>query len=455
MRVRVSVIVAMLVLLVTSGASANETTTRDDWVRWAAERSLILDPTGWPAVTPDELGPVIDQLDEKRFVFLGEPDHYIAEKYDYRLALIRALVGEGYRHIGMEMGFSDGVRIDRYLETGDERHLDRVATYGYRGDLRPDRRPVPKTVRAVAEQPFYDAFVAAERDFLGQLREISASLEPDEERLHWFGWDIDAVYPDGGYADAREILDPHTGVPVVEDIVMGMALVPSETSTEEVARLERVLALIVDRDTETRNALGRDDAEMLRRIVQNLIDSLSFYGLAFREPFGQHWNEALQQREAALIDRLDTGWMAELDPSTKVILMGHNMHLGKDSSTLASGRAGSGETTGMWPTLGSAIADRSSVYSVWMLYDHGTSVRALATEATFVVPSHPDRIEHLLAGIGEVLILPLLDADPRAAWLDQDRNFIQNGDYASGQIRRQADAIFFVEEVNAVGQSGG
>jgi hypothetical protein len=146
--------------------------------------------------------------------------------------------------------------------------------------------------------------------------------------------------------------------------------------------------------------------------------------------------------------------MAGLDPSSKVILMGHNMHLGKDASTLASGRAGSGASRGMWPTLGSAIADRAPVYAVWMLYDHGTSVRAFAPDPIVAVPSHPDRIEHLLAGIGKVLLLPLQDADPRAAWLDQDRNFVQNGDYASGQIRRQADAIFFVEEVNAVGRSG-
>ena len=71
----------------------------------------------------------------------------------------------------------------------------------------------------------------------------------------------------------------------------------------------------------------------------------------------------------------------------------------------------------------------------------------------------PDALGWRLARVAHHSCSPALGskpvADPRAAWLDQDRSFVQNGDYASGQMRRQADAIFFIEEVNAVGRSGG
>ena len=442
---------ATLIVLLVAAVSASETATEDAWIDWVIDRSLILDPVEWPETMPEELGPITDALDDARVVFLGEPDHYIAEKYDYRLLLIRALFERGFRHLGLEKGLSEGMRVGRYLETGDERHLDRVATYGYRGDVRPDRESIPGPLEAVTEQPFFDAFIAEERAFLRQLREINASLDPGEERLHWFGWDIDATYAGGGYAEAREILEPHRGAPVVDEALARLTLVPTETFTEEAERLEAALALMADREVEIQETLGPADSHLLRHVVRNLIDSLSFRELAFREPFGRYWNEALQRREETLVRRLDDGWLTRLDPASKVILMGHNMHLGKDHSSLRYGSTGSDATLGMWPSVGSAVAARLPVYSFWMLYDHGTSVRAFAADPVFSVPSHPDRVEHLLARIAPVLVLPLGDDDPRAAWLDEDRNFVQNGDYASGRLRRQADAIFFVEAVTVVG----
>ncbi len=202
--VRTTLVTAILVVLVAATVLASETATEDAWVDWAAEHALILNSVDWPGTTPQELRSISDDLERARVVFIGEPDHYIAEKYDYRLLLMRALFEHGYRHIGMEMGLSDGMRIDRYLETGDERYLDRVALYGYRGDARPDRASIPPPLEAVAGQPFYDSFISEERAFLRRLREINAALGPGEERLHWFGWDIDVTAPGGGYTEARE-----------------------------------------------------------------------------------------------------------------------------------------------------------------------------------------------------------------------------------------------------------
>ena len=448
------VLVAAILVVLASADVSGESPPSDAWVDWAGERALVLDPDEWPRSTPEELRSVTDALAGARFVFLGEPDHYISEKYAYRLLLIRALFEQGYRHLGMEMGLSDGMRIDRYLETGDERYLDRVALYGYRGDARSDREPIPGPLQRVLDQPFYEAFVSEERAFLRQLRQINASLDPGEERLHWFGWDIDATYPGGGYAEAHEILDPQRGPPVVDEVLARLTLVPGETVTVEIGRLDAVLSFVADRQVELQDALGPADTELLRHVVRNLIDSLGFSELAFQEPFGRSWNTALQRREEALIERLDDGWLSRLDADSKVILMGHNMHLAKDPASLRFGSTSSEAALPMWPSVGSAVAARLPVYAFWMLYDHGTGVRAFDPDPIFRVPSHPDRIEHLLARIAPVLVLPLGDDDPRAAWLDEERNFVQNGDYASGRLRRQADAIFFVDEVHAVGVPG-
>ncbi len=229
-----------------------------------------------------------------------------------------------------------------------------------------------------------------------------------------------------------------------------MRLVPSESFTEEAERLEAALAFMADHVEELRTVLGPADADVLRHVVRNLIDSFRFRELAFREPFGRYWSEAIQRREAALIERLDDGWLTRLDPGSKVILVGHNMHLSKDPSTLRIGSTSSGASVQMWPSVGGAVTERLPVHSIWMLYDHGTSVRAFDPDPIFAVPSRPDRLEHLLARVAPFLLLPLGDDDPRASWLDEDRRFVQNGDDASGRLRRQADAIF-VEEVAVVG----
>ncbi len=122
-----------------------------------------------------------------------------------------------------------------------------------------------------------------------QLREINASLDPGEERLHWFGWDIDATYAGGGYAEARTILEPHRGAPVVDELLTRLTLVPAEAFTEEAERLEAALALMADREVELQGTLGPADSNLLRHVVRNLINSLSLRELAFREPFGRYW----------------------------------------------------------------------------------------------------------------------------------------------------------------------
>ena len=107
-----------------------------DFVAWARENAVQLDSLEWIETDSTAFAFLDEALKGKRIVFLGESDHFVAERMEFRLLLIRELARRGFRRIGMEMGLSDGKRMDRYLETGDEAWLDRVALYGYRGDMR-------------------------------------------------------------------------------------------------------------------------------------------------------------------------------------------------------------------------------------------------------------------------------------------------------------------------------
>ena len=94
-------------------------------VEWAAGRALPLESLEPGALDASALTPLERELEGVRIVCLGEPDHFIHEKYVG--LLIGWLLERGFRHVAMEMGHSDAWRMDRYLATGDEAWLERVA----------------------------------------------------------------------------------------------------------------------------------------------------------------------------------------------------------------------------------------------------------------------------------------------------------------------------------------
>ncbi len=146
----------------------------------------------------------------KRFAYIGESDHFIHEKYAYRLAILNYLAARGFTHVGEEDRRTDGMRIERYIETGDESQLERVSIYGYSGAARSDRDDTPT---GILRGSFGDAyptalFAAEQKRFAHGLRKISQRLEAADSgsRLHFLGFDIDPL-PGGGYEDLAEILE--------------------------------------------------------------------------------------------------------------------------------------------------------------------------------------------------------------------------------------------------------
>ena len=116
------------------------------------------------------------------------------------MLFIRYLYQKGFRHIGMEMGVSDGLRMDQHLATGEVSHLDRVAIFGYHGDQRNDREDGIPNWTDGSQPEFMKKAISEARWFHGQLRDLSVSRPKGTPRLHWFGYDL-SFLPGGGYLD--------------------------------------------------------------------------------------------------------------------------------------------------------------------------------------------------------------------------------------------------------------
>ncbi len=83
-----------------------------DWVR---KSGVMLPPVGaWNADTATCLAVFDPLLAGRDAVFLGEMDHFVHEKTDFRLLLVRYLASRGRSRLAEEMSWSDGVRVGRY-----------------------------------------------------------------------------------------------------------------------------------------------------------------------------------------------------------------------------------------------------------------------------------------------------------------------------------------------------
>lgn len=440
--------VALLLTMALSGAQGQTGSDEEAFVSWVREASVHLDISDGGEVNLTDLSFLDEALEGKRIVYLGVSDHWLHQKYGYRLALIRYLFEKGWRHIGMEMGYSDGKRVDRYLETGDRGHLGRVALYGYKGDSRSDRDDRPTGFPGMENPRFKKAFVDEEHRFLGQLRALNESLPTDQTRLRWFGFDVD-LFAGGGYTDIRHLLHRHRSRPVIREILRRVEHIDGESRIQESRRLRDLLQFVTDNYTSVKGILGSADAGELSRSLQSLSDSYLFCEAAKDGPRTMKWLSGLIEREKAMI-RLMDDLLGELSPTDKIILMGHNLHLSKDSENILVGPVGTPAPT-LWRSVGTHLDQKmpGEIYTVWMTYDHGWHGSVLLAEGIEQVSSDPVRIEHLLAKAGSSFFLLLDSGDPREAYMRQERNFLQNGATASGILTTQADALFFVAEVTA------
>lgn len=424
----------------------------EEFVAWVEQKAVHFNSLDWREADTGDFSFLDRALEGKRIVYLGVSDHWVNQKYDYRLLLINHLFNRGWRRIGMEMDYRDGERIDRYLETGDPAHLTRVALYGYRGGWREDRDDGPEGFPGIHVPRFRRAFLHQERAFLGQLRSLNESLPSGSPRLTWFGFDV-GLFPCVAYEDAYGILAHHEDEQIIREVQRRLSRVEGESRTEEAQRVEDILRFMETKFSSLARILGEDQAKNLARILRHKVDCLLFSDAAKEGPRTANWYHGLVRREQRMVWLMEE-ILADLPADEKIILMGHNLHLSKASESIRLGPIGSSAPT-MWSSIGTHLERRfpGEIYSVWMMYDHGRHGSILSPEGVADVLSNPASVEHLLSEAGAFFVLPLTSGDKGESFLDEESNFLQNGSLASGVIAKQADALFFVREATELAEN--
>ena len=424
---------------------------REAFVEWGRQAAVPVPTLDWQdAGSFSYLDPL---LAGKRIVYLGEPDHNISERLDYRLLLLRYLIERGFRWVAAERGFSDGLRIDRYLASGEPAHLDRAGSLGYHGALRPGRDDDadPHEGRWPAE--WIARHRAEERWFYTQLRELSTTSLREGDRLHFFGFDADMM-PGGGYEDIAELVAPALGGPTCDEFVKQLAPVEGESLEAEVERLAALPDWLEARAGEFQQRLGDETYLLLIESVVALRDTFLLRAEIVRQfeadaPDPLRWYQVMAERERSMCRRMD--WLLDrIGPDGKVVLVGHNEHLAKEERSLWLGAS---DQPPIPPalTLGHHLNANypGGVCSFWLLFDRGRHFpHPMDKQQQMEVPSDPKRIEHLLAQIGPAYVLPLQSDDPRSALLDEKWDYWTGAASHSCIPRRQADAIFFLSEVH-------
>ncbi len=417
--------------------------SEEEFVQWIKERAIHLETLDGKNIDLSMLSPLDKEIEGKRVVYLGEPDHYIHEKFDFQLMFIRYLFERGFRYVGLEMGIFGGRLIDAYLKTGDSSYLDLSRLFGNKKYLREDRDDMPRGFPALKSPQYRNSMLSEVQWFLEQLRGLNETLKPGDKRLHWFGFDTD-IASGIGYQDIRKRLKNHSSHEVIQEILKRLDLVQGESVLEEAARIADLISdMDSDRDAVT-SILGERDYTLLTRDLRSLRDGLIFLD-AFKKAPSPEWGPALREREKTIFRQMDE-LLEDLEEDAKIILIGHNMHLSKDHTRVWL------RSTPMWPSIGTHMTRRlpGKIYSIWMLYDYGRHGNMWNESFYEDVPSHPLRIERLFTKAGLHFILPFHSQDPREQYLDEDRNFVTNGGLSHGFIRSQADAVFFVSEVTPI-----
>jgi erythromycin esterase-like protein len=417
--------------------------TEEEFVQWIKERAIHLDTLDGMSIDLSRLSLLDKEIEGKRVVYLGEPDHFIHEKYDFQMMLIRYLFKRGFRYVGYETGIFAGRLIDAYLETGDSTCLDLNSLFGKKRYVREDRDDSPSGFPNLKNPEYRKSQLSEMQWFLEGLRELNETLKPGDKRLHWFGFDVD-ILSGIGYQHIRHRLESHNSHMMIQEILERMDLVQGESVLEEAARIGDLIAYAENEVDAIISIMGEREYRLLFRDLRSLRDGLIFLD-AFKKAPSPEWVPALREREKTIFRQMDE-LLEDLNEDDKIILLGHNMHLSKDYRKVWS------QSASMWPSIGTYLVSRlpGKVYSIWMLYDYGRHGNMWTESFYEEVPSHPLRIERLFTKAGLRFILPFHSRDPREQYLDEDRNFVANGRIGHGFIRSQADAIFFVSEVTAI-----
>jgi erythromycin esterase-like protein len=429
--------------------SGSATVDHDIFKAWVRENAVPIGPADIANTDIEKLCVLDKLLKNRRIVYLGEPDHWIHEKYDFRLLLIRYLFSRGWRYVGEEMGRSDGVRVDRYIETGDPDYLERVTIYGYRGARRPDRNDDPTGILKEGIDTYPELEFRAEQiRFAKALRDVSENRPPATERLHFFGFDVDYI-PGGGYEELHEWLSLAPDDAIVAEVQALLAPVTGETIAQEIARLDRCVNLIESRSAYLVELFGPERYDQIVQSLLSLRDSFDYISEANPAARWKDLSAAFATRELVMCRQMEHV-LSGLAPDDKVVMMSHNLHLTKDTAGIRPRGSKSGPGGGRVPTIGEFVNRLlpDQVLSVWMLYDHGQDCQPIP-RLSRELRSIKGSLNSILAEGGKAYLLTTATADPRANLLSKEMQVVVSmyNSVHRMAISQQADAIFFVNKV--------
>ncbi len=403
-------------------------------VSWVVANRTELDALGTEAAHAKIKAFLAPKLVGKRFVHLGEPDHYYHERWPYRAMVIKVLMELGYTNIVNEMGRADGQKVDAYLETGDMAHLKRVCLYG--GCF----SPVSYRILGTEEMIYYKG-----------LREAATKLGV---RLRHFGWDYD-TQPYAGYDGVNATLDAALGRGVdalIQQLKEQLRRRPGEAGEVEGDRVFGALVTLSRNRATLAPVFGKANYEELYWDIRSLSDSLRLMGFA-KDAYTRAVNNPADQqakkeyfqhfilREPTGFDRL-RHIVATQPKSAKFILLGHNNHVATHNARTTISYAGIVEDQPMWRSIGEMVALNfpGETFTIWKGIGQGeagdldSGVRtygplAGTLEASFVPVSPTPWIVSLEGDI------PLPASTVYSA---------QFKDLERGDLKKSAEAYFFL-----------
>src|SRR5262245_36810008 len=110
-------------------------TAVDSIESWIDAAAVALDPASFEiAAHRERFDAHGERMAHARVVMLGETNHFVHEKIEFRLWWLKRLSARRRIVVGEELSWFDGQHVAKYLDDGDERHFDRMWTFGYKDD---------------------------------------------------------------------------------------------------------------------------------------------------------------------------------------------------------------------------------------------------------------------------------------------------------------------------------
>jgi erythromycin esterase-like protein len=407
----------------------------DPLVRWVEAQGVALDrPLDGAAQDLQPLGQLDPLLAGADLALLGETDHFIHEKSDFRLLLCRYLMARGWRVIAEELGWSDGRRVAGFMRAGDPAALDRLSLFGWTGDLRTDRDDRPTGLLRASFDAYPTALMRAEQArFYRGLRNAAGDGPVD-----YFGVDIDGA-PGGGYADIAALLAPWSARPSVRAFQHALARVAGESASDEAMRLTALASLA--------SALASDVGEAAIDIAIDLAalaESLAYVDRTYGAGTYDALRPGMAYREGCMKRRFADA--RRLAGEAPMALMGHALHLAKDDWRLGVA-PGVGPGGGRETSLGHHLVQTLGLkaVSIWLVHGAGEDSQPfpdLPRRLTYP----KDTLNSRLLGLETPVLFPIAGA-PSGLF---DRSIGVGHMYNAVQpviLQGQVDAILYLPRV--------